>query len=92
MTEEHHEGVAEGIHGMICWDCGRPSDLSYARIVNGHERRALWIDLDGVRYVPVSTQARICQNNGKAAAAQPFQPLLKEPGGSTGTNPFELGA
>lgn len=52
MTDEHHEGVAHGIHGRIRWDDGTESRLAYARLVNGRERRAVHVELDGVRYVP----------------------------------------
>ena len=41
------------IRGEIHWRGGmRPTTLSYARYVNGQERMAEWVELDGVRYVP----------------------------------------
>lgn len=49
---EYHEGVARGIHGAIRWDDGTDSQLAYARYVNGRERHAVRVELDGVRYVP----------------------------------------
>ena len=36
--------------------------------------------------------SRVCQNDGKGAAAQALQPLLKEPGDIGGTPLLELGA
>ena len=41
-----------GIDGRIAWTDGKESELHYARFVNGVERRADYIELDGVRYVP----------------------------------------
>ena len=41
------------IRGEIHWRGGmRPTPLSYARYVNGQERVAEHVELDGVRYVP----------------------------------------
>lgn len=41
------------IHGQIVWGADqRPTPLSYARYVNGVERIAEYIDLDGKRYYP----------------------------------------
>lgn len=45
------EGSARGsIHGHVHWDNGRHTDFIYARIVNGEERNADYIELDGERY------------------------------------------
>ena len=42
------------IRGQINWANGhRPTPLSYARFVDGEERRAVSIELDGVEYAPV---------------------------------------
>ena len=38
------------IHGHIHWDNGRHTDFIYARIVNGEERKADFIEFDGERY------------------------------------------
>lgn len=39
------------IHGQIVWGADqRPTPLSYARYVNGVERFAVYIELDGERY------------------------------------------
>ena len=40
------------IHGHINWKGGKHSDLIYARYVNGVERVAESIELDGVLFVP----------------------------------------
>lgn len=52
MTGEHHEGVADGIHGSVHWDCGMDSKLAFERNLGGRERHALYVELDGKRYVP----------------------------------------
>ena len=43
-----------GIDGAIHWNIGE-SELHYARFVNGEERNAEYIELDGVKYVPERT-------------------------------------
>ena len=40
-----------GIDGEIRWDDGMRSGLHYARYVNGRERRAIEVVLDGERFV-----------------------------------------
>lgn len=52
MTEEYHEGVADGIHGTIYWNDGTRSKLAFTRYRNGHERHATRVDVDGVRFMP----------------------------------------
>ena len=47
------------IHGHIHWDNGRHTDFIYARIVNGEERKADFIEFDGERYERV-TYCRDC--------------------------------
>ena len=44
-----------GIDGEIGWDNGNTSELHYARFVNGEERKAEYVEIDGVRYVPERT-------------------------------------
>lgn len=43
-------GARGSIHGRIYWDNGRHTDFIYARIVNGEERKADYIMIDGERY------------------------------------------
>lgn len=40
------------VRGRIVWDGGMESRLTYARFVNGKERRPLLVELDGIRFVP----------------------------------------
>ena len=42
-----------GIDGEVRWDDGTVSELHYTRYLNGHERHAREVVVDGVRYVPV---------------------------------------
>ena len=42
-----------GIDGEVRWDDGTVSELHYTRFLNGHERHAREVVVDGVRYVPV---------------------------------------
>ena len=44
-----------GIAGAVHWQGGTESELHYARFVNGEERKAEYIELDGVRYAPKRT-------------------------------------
>ena len=47
---------ANAIHGEVKWAGGmRPTPLSYARYVNGQERKAECFELDGVDYLPERT-------------------------------------
>ena len=39
-----------GIDGAVHWQGGTESELHYARFVNGEERKAECIELDGVRF------------------------------------------
>ena len=41
-----------GIDGAIHWNNGNTSELHYARFVNGEERKAEYVELDGVKFVP----------------------------------------
>lgn len=53
------------IRGEIRWTDGqRPSELSYARYVNGQERKAEYVELDGVKYVPERTCHIECYDDG----------------------------
>lgn len=44
-----------GIDGAVHWQGGTESELHYARFVNGEERKAECIELDGVKFVPERT-------------------------------------
>ena len=44
-----------GIDGAVHWDNGNTSELHYARFVNGEERKAECIELDGVKFAPERT-------------------------------------
>ena len=50
-----------GIEGAIHWNNGNTSELHYARFVNGEERKAECIELDGVRFERVRT----CHNKAR---------------------------
>lgn len=39
--------VPEGIHGKVHWKDGTASELAFARTVNGVEREASYVELDG---------------------------------------------
>lgn len=41
-----------GIDGAVHWQDGTESELHYARFVNGEERKADYIEIDGVKFVP----------------------------------------
>jgi len=45
----------KGIDGAVHWQGGTESELHYARFVNGEERKAEYIELDGVKHVPERT-------------------------------------
>ena len=47
------------IHGHIHWDNDRHTDFIYARIVNGEERKADFIEFDGERYERVRECERV---------------------------------
>lgn len=42
-----------GIDGEVRWDDGTVSELHYTRFLNGRERHAREVVVDGVRYLPV---------------------------------------
>lgn len=52
MTDEYHEGVADGIRGAVHWDYGMDSQLAFEKNLGGRERHVLYVELDGKRYVP----------------------------------------
>lgn len=42
------------IRGRVVWDDGTESRITYGRYVNGVERRAAYVEMDGTRYEPIS--------------------------------------
>ena len=73
MSDCKHGGrdVYDGIHGAIHWkDHDRDTPLSYARFVNGVERIAKSIELDGVEFYPADFELLEIFEDGKRVAVE----------------------
>ena len=53
--EPTHADPRRGIHGRVAWEDGSECELHYARFVNGSERRADFVEIDGERFAPERT-------------------------------------
>lgn len=71
MSDCSTNAFAEGgIHGAVHWNDGLLSKLSYPRAVNGVERRAEWVEIEGVRFYPEDFELLEVLDNGKRVALE----------------------